>query len=211
MFTGLVEQCGVVEGRMETPTGLALEIAVEGWPAPGAAPFALGESIAVHGCCLTLARLRTAGDRPGRSLLGFDAIPQTLSVTAIGRLRLGEKVHLERSATPSTLLGGHIVQGHVDGLAEVVAVLRDRGEWRMRLRLPLPLLRFVHDKGSIALDGVSLTVAALDDAAATIDVCLIPETLARTALGARKDGDLLHVETDCLAKMLARLVDRSAT
>jgi riboflavin synthase len=200
VFTGLVTTTGTVRSAEASPSGLRLAIAApRAWLAHP--PATLGESIAVHGCCLTLARL-DGGD--GDALLGFDAIPETLRVTLLGRLSPGHRVHLERSATPSTLLGGHIVQGHVDGLGRVAAVERDGGEWRLRIAIDRGFLGGLVLRGSIAVDGVSLTVAALDDRAATFDVCLIPETLARTTLGALVEGDEVHLEFDCIAKMVAR-------
>jgi riboflavin synthase len=172
--------------------------------------FALGESIAVNGCCLTLAGFTppTEPSPNAAARLEFDVIHQTLRVTALGSLLAGQRVNLERSVTPATLLGGHIVQGHVDGLGRVAAILREAGEWRVRVSVPGALHRFMQDKGSVALDGVSLTVAAIDDRASTIDVCLIPETLVRTTLADRAVGDALHIEVDCLAKMVARLIGR---
>jgi riboflavin synthase len=184
---------------------------------PGAGftpPLQLGESIAVSGCCLTLAEVGRTGAtadearRAGERTLRFDVIHQTLRVTALGGLAVGHRVNLERSVTPATLLGGHIVQGHVDGLGRVVAIETTGGEWRVRVAVPAELHRYLHDKGSIAIDGVSLTVAALRDADCTCDVCLIPETLARTTLGDRSVGDAVHIEVDALAKMVARLLGR---
>jgi riboflavin synthase len=218
MFTGLVTTTGTIRSADASSTGMRLEIAAPaGWLATPAAmpsptpPLILGESIAVHGCCLTLARLgagladdNAAPPAEGEVLLGFDAIPETLRVTRLGRLAPGRRVHLERSATPSTLLGGHLVQGHVDGLGHVVAVLVGGGEWRVRIAIDAPLLGGLVLRGSIAVDGVSLTIAGLDDAAATFDVCLIPETLARTTLGELVAGDAVHVEVDCISKMVAR-------
>ncbi len=179
---------------------------------PWQMPLQLGESISVSGCCLTLAAIGqspAAGAESGTAVertLRFDVIHQTLRVTALGGLAVGHRVNLERSVTPATLLGGHIVQGHVDGLGRIVAIETSGGEWRVRVAIPAELHRFVHDKGSIAIDGVSLTVAALSDADRTLDVCLIPETLARTTLGDRAVGDAVHIEVDALAKMLARLI-----
>ena len=99
------------------------------------------------------------------------------------------------------------MQGHVDGVGTIAEIGRDGGEWRVRVAVPREHLRYIHAKGSVCIDGVALTVAGLDDVTATIDVCLIPETLARTTLGERAVGDAINLETDCLAKMLARLVE----
>ena len=207
MFTGLIQGMGEVVDFQPTAAGASLAVRVAGWPAEGP-PLSLGESIAVSGCCLTLARLErpAAGLADGDARLGFDLIHQTLGLTWFRRLRLGDRVNLERSVTPATLLGGHIVQGHVDTLARIAAIERGGGEWRVRVAIPAELRRHVASKGSIALDGVSLTVATLDDATASFEVCLIAETLARTTLGVRQAGDELHVEVDCLSKMLERLV-----
>jgi riboflavin synthase len=193
-------------------------------------PLELGESISVSGCCLTLAEViggsgapasraastaASTGDSTSASgeagverRLRFDVIHQTLRVTALGALAVGHRVNLERSVTPATLLGGHIVQGHVDGLGRVVAIETGGGEWRLRVAIAAELHRYLHDKGSIAVDGVSLTIAALNDEHQTFDVCLIPETLARTTLGDRAVGDAVHIEVDALAKMVARLLRR---
>jgi len=197
VFTGLVQALGRVAEIRPAPAARRIVVDVGAWshrPAPG-------DSIAVNGCCLTV----VAADGPKWS---FDAIPQTLAVTNLGSLAPGDPVNLEHAATMSTLLGGHVVLGHVDGLAEVVGLATD-GEWRVRLRLPADLGACAVDKGSIALDGVSLTIARVEDGpdGTVIDVCLIPETLARTNLAARRIGDRLHVEADHLAKLVRRQLE----
>lgn len=197
MFTGLVQALGRVSAVRPGPTHRRIVVDAGAWahrPAPG-------DSIAVNGCCLTVVEASGAE-------WAFDVIPQTLAVTNLGVLAAGDPVNLEHAATMSTLLGGHVVLGHVDGLAEIVD-LRTAGEWRVRVRLPGDLGGYAADKGSIALDGVSLTIARVEDApgGTVIDVCLIPETLARTNLSGRKVGDRLHVEVDHLAKLVRRQLD----
>ena len=210
MFTGLVQSLGRVAAIRPVSDGetgaTRLEIDIGDW----AHRPDLGASISVNGCCLTVACVSATA-------LHFDVIAQTLAVTSLGGLRVGDGVNLEHAATPMTFLGGHIVLGHVDGLAEVVEI-RTNGEWRMRLRLPGDLGSCAVDKGSIALDGVSLTIAGVEDVAplanhaahavhaaeSIIDVCLIPETLARTNLRARAVGDRINVEVDYMAKLVAR-------
>jgi riboflavin synthase len=207
VFTGLVQALGTVRSIDSGPAATRISIDPEGWPhrpEPGA-------SIAVNGCCLTV----VAPVEEARPLLLFDAIPQTLRVTSLGALRVGDRVNLEHAATPTTFLGGHVVLGHVDALAEIVSApatdpARHEGEWRVRVRLAPDLAALAVDKGSITLDGVSLTIAAVEDHAdggATIDVCLIPETLARTNLAARRAGDRVNVEGDYLAKLVARRME----
>lgn len=210
MFTGLVQSLGRVAAIRPVSDGetgaTRLEIDIGDW----AHRPDLGASISVNGCCLTVAHISATA-------LHFDVIAQTLAVTSLGGLRVGDGVNLEHAATPMTFLGGHIVLGHVDGLAEVVEI-QTNGEWRMRLRLPGDLGSCAVDKGSIALDGVSLTIARVEDVAplaahaahavhaaeSIIDVCLIPETLARTNLRARAVGDRINVEVDYMAKLVAR-------
>ena len=213
MFTGLVQSLGRVAAIRPVSDGetgaTRLEIDIGDW----AHRPDLGASISVNGCCLTVACVSATA-------LHLDVIAQTLAVTSLGGLRVGDGVNLEHAATPMTFLGGHIVLGHVDGLAEVVEI-RTNGEWRMRLRLPSDLGSCAVDKGSIALDGVSLTIAGVEDVAplanhaahaahavhaaeSIIDVCLIPETLARTNLRARAVGDRINVEVDYMAKLVAR-------
>jgi len=197
VFTGLVQALGTVHSVETRPGATRLVVSAGEWThRPD-----LGASIAVNGCCLTVAAVKSDPE----PLFAFDVIPQTLAVTALGSIRVGDRVNLEHAATPSTFLGGHVVLGHVDGLAEVVG-LSTAGEWRVRVLLPGDLGRNAVDKGSITLDGVSLTIAAVEDGprGTVIDVCLIPETLARTNLGARTVGDRLHVEADYLAKLVAR-------
>jgi riboflavin synthase len=225
MFTGLVQAVGTVRSVEDARAGRRIRVGFGAW---SHLPE-LGASIAVNGCCLTVAAVEWGGDgegdrvsdqtgdrrgNAGREIVAaFDAIPQTLAVTAIGSLAEGSAVNLEHAATASTFLGGHVVLGHVDGLAEVVGLETD-GEWRMRVALPAGLGRLAVDKGSIALDGVSLTIARVEDlpdGRTVIDVCLIPETLARTTLGARVMGDVMQVEMDHLAKLVARQVERWQT
>ncbi|MFM7051235.1 MAG: riboflavin synthase [Planctomycetota bacterium] len=196
MFTGLVQAVGRVESLEERGATTRLAIRVDGWPHRPEQ----GASIAVNGCCLTVVAPAT----DAHPVLGFDCIPQTLAVTSLGRLRAGAGVNLEHAATPATFLGGHVVLGHVDGLATVVEV-RTAGEWRVRLRLPGDLARHAVDKGSVALDGVSLTIARVEGD--TIDVCLIPETLEKTNLRERAAGDVLNIEVDYLSKLVARQLE----
>ena len=208
MFTGLVQALGRVAALETRPSGASdpagptrIVIDLGSWdhrPEPGA-------SISVNGCCLTVVSV------VGREV-AFDVIPQTLAVTSLGRLSVGSGVNLEHAATASTFLGGHVVLGHVDGLAEVVD-RRTEGEWRLRLRLPDGLGLSAVDKGSITLDGVSLTIARVEDipdaavGCTIVDVCLIPETLARTNLAERVLGDRVNVEVDYIAKLVARQVE----
>jgi riboflavin synthase len=162
-----------------------------------AAELAAGESVAVQGVCLTVAAVSKDG-------FAADVIPETLSRTTLGAAARGTRVNLERSLRLSDRLGGHLVQGHVDGTARVLSVSRRRGEHRLRVEAPAALRRYLAPKGSVALDGVSLTIAAADGAA--FEVALIPETLSRTTLGDAAAGDRLNVEVDLLARYLDRLL-----
>ncbi len=192
MFTGLVQDVGSVESLESGAEGASLRIATS-----LGAEIAEGDSIAVGGACLTA----VAAD-PG----GFEAeaMNQTLAVTALRNLAAGDRVNLELAMRAGERLGGHIVQGHVDGVATVLASEEDGFARRLRVALPAALGRYVIDKGSVALAGVSLTVAALGED--WLEVSLIPETLERTTLGQLRPGDELNVEVDLVAKYVERLL-----
>ena len=204
MFTGIIQQCGTVIDRQNAAHGATLLIDPGDWShQPGE-----GESISVNGCCLTVHRGAggAVSDNAWR-MLRFDVVPETLRCTTTGELRVGQRVHLEHAATPTTLLGGHIVQGHVDGVAEIVHVSRDGGEHRVRLRMPSPLRQYIIPKGSIAVNGVSLTIALVGAAVGddnTFDVALIPATLTLTTLGSLKPGDRVNLEADYIAKIVVQ-------
>jgi riboflavin synthase len=192
VFTGLIEDVGIVETVERTNDGARLHIATR-----LSNELALGDSIAVNGCCLT-----ATGIDDGR--FATEAMNQTLTVTALDGITEGSRVNLERAMKASDRLGGHIVQGHVDGVGTVLSVADDGFASRVRVDLPTQLLRYVVDKGSITLSGVSLTVADLGDSWA--EVSLIPETLERTNLGEAEPGSKLNVECDIVAKYVERLV-----
>ena len=199
MFTGIVEHQGRVLALRPQPAGARLEIDPCGWAhVPGD-----GDSIAVNGCCLTAVGVGTAGDRT----LRFDVVPQTLGLTTVGALAAGDIVNLEHAATASTLMGGHVVQGHVDGVGRVLAVRTDGGEWRTRIAAPASVAPHLVERGSIAVDGVSLTLAAVGDD--WFEVALIPATLAKTTLRDRAAGAAVNLEADCLAKMVTLAVQRA--
>ncbi|MCD6021916.1 MAG: riboflavin synthase subunit alpha [Actinomycetia bacterium] len=195
MFTGIVEELGTVVARDGE------RLVVRG-PVT-AADAATGDSIAIDGVCLTVVERR-------EEHLFFDLSEETLSRTNLGSLGPEDAVNLERPATLASRLGGHLVQGHVDGVAEVTAV-RPEGEDGVRLsvRLPGELLRHVAEKGSITFDGVSLTVAALDGD--VVEIALIPHTLHATTLGSVRERDRVNVEVDIVAKYVARNLEYLTT
>jgi riboflavin synthase len=207
MFTGIVEELGRV--RELDLRGDSARLTIDCHTV--VADAALGDSIAVDGCCLTV----TACD--GDSFTA-DVMRESLSRTTLGGLVPGTRVNLERAVPAGGRLGGHVVQGHVDGVATIVARTHSEHWDEVRVAVPAALARYVALKGSIALDGVSLTVSAVgaldrtgvsaDDGADTLTVSLIPTTLAHTTLGRKEVGDSLNVETDVLAKYVERLLDR---
>jgi riboflavin synthase len=192
MFTGLVEDIGTVESLQSGDEGARLRIATQ-----LAGEIGDGDSVAVNGVCLTA----TAVDAGG---FETEAMNQTLSVTSLGGLGEGGRVNLELAMKASARLGGHIVQGHADGIGTVVSIEQDGFARRLRVGLGHELLRYVVEKGSLALDGVSLTVSGLGEGWA--EVSLIPETLERTTLGGAAEGDKLNVECDVVAKYVERLM-----
>lgn len=193
MFTGLVQ----VVGRVERVAGLRLQVfAPAGWPA-AQDPWQEGESIAIQGVCLTY-----LPDSSG--FLTFDLSEETLARTTLGDLRQGSPVNLERAMRANDRLGGHIVQGHVDATATVESIVEHKGSWTMRFRVPKGGGRYLIDKGSVCLDGVSLTVVSPKEDA--FEVAIIPHTWAQTSLSARKPGDRVNVEYDVLAKHVERLL-----
>jgi riboflavin synthase len=196
MFTGIIEELGVVEGVEDQ--GDAVRLTVRG---PHVVTDAgLGDSISVNGCCLTVA----ARDQ---ERFTADVMRETLDVTSLGALAPGGRVNLERAVTAATRLGGHIVQGHVDGTGAVVTRTPSRHWDVVEVSVPAGLARYLVPKGSITVDGISLTVVAVNDGPApTFSVSLIPETLARTTLGFKQPGDLVNLEVDVIAKYVERLL-----
>jgi riboflavin synthase len=191
VFTGLIQDVGTVE-RLDTGAeGARLRIATALAPEIG-----LGDSVAVNGVCLT-------ATGTGDHAFETEAMNQTLAVTALGAIGAESAVNLELAMRASDRLGGHIVQGHVDGVGQVEQVSEDGFARRLRVGLPAELGRYVVDKGSITISGVSLTVAGLGDA--WVEVSLIPETLQRTNLGRTGPGDKVNVECDIVAKYVERL------
>ena len=192
MFTGLVQDTGSVEAVEGGANGARLRISTR-----LAEAIVPGDSVAVNGVCLTA----TASDASG---FEADAMNQTLSLTSLGPLGPGDRVNLELALRAGDRLGGHIVQGHVDGTAEVSEVSEDGFSRRLRVQLEPRLLRYAVERGSITLDGVSLTVAAVGEQ--WLEVALVPETLERTTLGLAAPGRRLNVECDVVAKYVERLV-----
>lgn len=193
MFTGIVESLGEVVAVDKRAEDASVRVRTDLAPR-----LSLGESVSVCGVCLTVAGC--AGDS-----FAADVMPETLRRTTLGQVSVGARVNVERAATPSTRLGGHVVAGHVDGVGTIVS--RNPGpRWDdVRIAVPPELSRYIANQGSIAVDGVSLTVVEVyDDAFA---VGLIPATLSATTLGERRPGDPVNVETDIMAKYVERLLD----
>ena len=199
MFTGIIQHSGRI-GSVETVDfGRRIWVDLTGWNYRPA----LGESIAVDGCCLTVAEIAGSAAK-----VRFDVIAQTLQVTALGRLAAGATVNLEHAVTPTTLLGGHIVQGHVDGVGRIASVTTNATEHRLRISPPdaKKAMALIIDKGSIAVSGVSLTVAAVGPD--WFEVALIPTTLELTNLGRLREGDRVNLEYDYIAKIVTNWMAR---
>jgi riboflavin synthase len=198
MFTGIVEGTGTVAALAAAAdgSGARLEVAAS-WLA---GELRLGESVAVNGCCVTVAEPTAAG-------FAADLVAETLRRTALGGLAAGARVNLERPMTLGGRLGGHLVQGHVDGVAEVLERRPVGDGEEVRVELPPDLERYVVEKGSIAVDGVSLTVAGVGPG--WFAVALVPHTLEVTTLGDRRPGDPVQLEVDVVAKYVERLVTPS--
>jgi riboflavin synthase len=195
MFTGIVEELGTV-ARVEDQ-GDAVRLTVRA--ATALDGTALGDSIAVNGCCLTVAGIDSEG-----STWTADVMQETLDMTSLAGVRAGDTVNLERALTAERRLGGHLVQGHVDGVG-VVAHRTTSKHWEVvEISLPAELARYVVPKGSITVDGVSLTVVTVRPDSFTVS--LIPETLARTTLGIREVGDRVNLETDVIARHVEKLL-----
>jgi riboflavin synthase len=195
MFTGLVSAVSRVLSLRSGPAGAVL--AVE--RPPEFTDVAVGESVAVSGVCLTV----VPPDTPGQPLC-FDVSPETLSRSSLGGLSPGTGVNLERALRASDRLGGHVVAGHVDGTAKVLEVGRSGDSWTFTFSLPESLARYAVEKGSISVDGISLTIAALREG--SFDVAVIPHTFTATTLGERKPGDLVNLEADVLGKYVERIL-----
>jgi len=192
MFTGLIQNVGEIEAVERDDAGARLRIATTLAP-----EIALGDSVAVDGICLTATAAGAGG-------FETETMNQTLAVTALGDVEAGTAVNLELAMQASDRLGGHIVQGHVDGVGEVLETSEDGFSRRLRVALGPELLRYTVDKGSITLNGVSLTIAGLGEE--WVEVSLIPETLERTNLGELGPGSKLNVECDIVAKYVERLL-----
>jgi riboflavin synthase len=199
MFTGLVTELGAITAISRGESSAVFSI-----KAPDSvAGLGVGDSIAVNGVCLTATSL-TADS------FTADVMVQTLNLTSLSQVEVGSQVNLELAAQLDMRMGGHIVQGHVDGVATVLQLVPGEKWAQFDITVPEELMKYVVAQGSITLDGVSLTVGSLEDGSNLVTVWLIPETLAKTNLGGKKPGDLVNVEVDILAKYVERLMSKGA-
>jgi riboflavin synthase len=197
MFTGLIEEVGIVATLEKNLHGAKLEIAAAGL----ATNVRLGESVAVNGCCLTVASRRD-------DHLVFDLLEETLQRTNLRALRRADRVNLERALLADGRLGGHFVQGHIDCSAPILSLEETGADWRLEVELPAEFARYVVAKGSIALNGISLTVAEVSEK--SFAVWIIPHTKAQTTLAVAQANDLVNLEFDLIAKYVERMVVRPA-
>lgn len=198
MFTGIIQAVGTVAALEPKGGDVRLRIQTGKLPLDG---VALGDSIATSGVCLTVTEL------PGDGFWA-DVSNETLSLTTIGALKPGSRVNLEKSLTPNASLGGHIVSGHVDGLGEIVSLAEDGRSWRVLVRAPDDLAKYIAHKGSICIDGTSLTVNSVDGA--TFDLNIIPQTMDETVFGDYGPGTQVNLEVDVIARYLERLLQGDA-
>lgn len=197
MFTGLIAELGKITAIDKGESSAVFTIA-----APSLiSQIALGDSVAINGVCLTATSI--SGDT-----FTADVMVQTLAVTSLSQTAVGGAVNLELAALLNTRMGGHMVQGHVDGVATVVAITPGEKWAQLDITVPEKLAKYIVNQGSVCLDGVSLTVGEINDSNNVVTVWLIPETLERTNLSTKKSGDLINIEVDVLAKYVERLLAR---
>ncbi len=195
MFTGLIAELGEVTAITRGETSAVFSI-----DSPALiSEIKLGDSVAVNGVCLTATSLSSTG-------FTADVMVQTLSLTSLTEIKVGSPVNLELAAQLNARMGGHMVQGHVDGVATVVGLTPGEKWAQFDIKVPEHLIKYIVNQGSICLDGVSLTVGEISDANNQLTVWLIPETLERTNLSTKKPGDLINIEVDVLAKYVERLL-----
>jgi riboflavin synthase alpha subunit len=207
MFTGLIQHLGCIKdlpplqaapGASGEARGISLVVEASGMDLP-----AMGDSVAVNGCCLTVSAAPVEG--VGSVRLDFDVVPRTLELTTLGGLQLGDEVNLEPALRVGDHLGGHMVQGHVDGVGVIDSVTRDGDDVRVWCRLPGELAALVVERGSITIDGVSLTVTEAHQD--RFCVALIPVTLQETTLGRLEPGSSVNIECDMLARLVAKMLE----
>jgi riboflavin synthase len=197
MFTGLIQERGTVADIVRAESNAQITI-----KAPLLAPqIKTGDSVSVDGVCLTATAV-TADS------FMADAMVQTLSVTSLGQIQSGNAVNLELAARLDTRMGGHIVQGHVDGTGTLVALTPGEQWIKCEVKVDPVLLKYIVAKGSICFSGISLTVGEVNDEASVVTVWLIPETIERTSIATKKPGDLINIEVDVLAKYVERMMER---
>jgi riboflavin synthase len=196
MFTGITEQTGKIEAIDHGADGGRLRVSLAGSP-QFAAEMKIGDSISVNGCCLTVVEFDSAG-------FSADLSGETLRRTSLGEKKKGDPVNLEKPLAVSARLGGHFVQGHVDGTGCVTALVPEGDNWWLRVRVPEDLRRYVAEKGSIAIEGISLTVAEWQDG--IVGIAIIPHTYTHTNVHAMVPGDMVNIECDILAKYVESLL-----
>ena len=205
MFTGIITGMGHVRRLAPLGGGQDMRIVI-GTPWPDTAAIPIGASVACGGCCLTAVEV-------GPDWFAVDVSGETLSKTKLGNWSEGSPMNLERSLRMGDELGGHLVSGHVDGVGQVASVVQENASWRVTIEAPPDLARFIAQKGSVALDGVSLTVNEVADTPtgpSRFGVNIIPHTWTVTTLGQLQPGDRIHIEIDMLARYVARLQEASA-
>ena len=195
LFTGIIEELGAIDGLVDQ--GDAVRLTVRAPLVVGDA--SLGDSIAVTGVCLTVAER-------DQETFTADVMRETLDRSALAALEPGARVNLERATTPTARLGGHLVQGHVDATGTITRRAPSEHWDVVEVEVPRPLLRYLVSKGSVTVDGISLTVVEVDDERSTFTVSLIPETLTRTTMGSRRPGEAVNLEVDIAAKYVQRMV-----
>mgnify|MGYP006079349949 FL=1 len=194
MFTGIVESIGTIENITSAGQGAAMEVALPGF----ASELETGESVAVNGCCLSVVAQTD-------SSASFDILGQTLSITNLGHLHEGDSVNLERALCQGSRVSGHFVQGHIDTIAEIIALEPADNDHRLEIALPPEFSRYLAPKGSITVDGISLTAADINDSKHTFTCWITPHTHSVTTLSTRKGGQFVNLEFDMLAKHIERL------